>query len=209
MIQDDGDTTELIGRVDRGDLLARERLLYRIRSRLRPMIAARIDRRLAPRVDPSDVVQETLAEADRSLETYVRNRPIPFMSWLRRLAWERLVEATRRHIGSSRRSVSREEPGDRCLPERSGAGLSFLRSNDSSPSRRAIRGESCGHVRAVLAELSPQDRELLLMRYYEQCSIADIAAALRISPGAVMARHTRALARLRSRLDGTFLEGQI
>ena len=43
-----------------GDDAARTELLARHRDRLRRMVAVRIDRRLAARVDPSDVVQEAL-----------------------------------------------------------------------------------------------------------------------------------------------------
>ena len=209
MIHDDGDTTELIGRIGRGDLMAREQLLGRIRARLRNMIASRMDNRLASRVDPSDVVQDALAVADRSLTRYVRDRPIPFVPWLRRLAWERLVEARRRHIGSTRRSVFREATADRRADE-SGEVDDALRKldDDSSPSRRAILAESRGQVRALLDQLPAQDRQLLVMRYFDQSSVGEIAETLGISPGAVMTRHTRALARLRNRLGtGSNLEG--
>src|SRR6516165_5011523 len=94
----DADTDELLERAGSGDTTAREQLLIRHRARLRRMVAVRLDRRLAARVDPSDVVQETLAEAARNLADYLRERPIPFYPWLRRLAWERLVKLHRRHI---------------------------------------------------------------------------------------------------------------
>jgi hypothetical protein len=57
------DTDQLLNRASRGDGAARQQLLTRHRGRLRAMVAARLDRRLAARLDPSDVVQEALAEA--------------------------------------------------------------------------------------------------------------------------------------------------
>jgi RNA polymerase sigma-70 factor (ECF subfamily) len=62
------------------------------------MIEVHLDRRLAARVDPSDVVQESLADAARKLSDYLRQRPLPFYPWLRQLAWERLVKLRRRHL---------------------------------------------------------------------------------------------------------------
>src|SRR5262249_54030050 len=56
------DTEQLLERVAAGDPAARELLLDRHRRRLRRMIGLRLDRRLWARVDPSDVLQETLAE---------------------------------------------------------------------------------------------------------------------------------------------------
>jgi RNA polymerase sigma-70 factor (ECF subfamily) len=72
------DTEQLLARVAEGDDLARGQLLQRHRQRLRGMIALRLDRRLRPRIDPSDVLQEALAEAAVELADYVRERPLPF-----------------------------------------------------------------------------------------------------------------------------------
>ena len=66
------------------------------------MVAVRLDRRVAARVDASDVVQETLVEAARRLDDYLRERPIPFYGWLRQLAGERIVDAHRRHVTTQR-----------------------------------------------------------------------------------------------------------
>ena len=65
---------------------AREQLLRRHRRRLSRMVAVRFDPRLAARVDPSDVVQETLAEAAAGLDRYLRERPLPFYPRLRLFA---------------------------------------------------------------------------------------------------------------------------
>src|SRR5262245_2668134 len=113
------DTDELLADATRGDADARQRLLTRHRARLRRMVEVRLDRRLAARVDASDVVQEALADAARKLDGYLRDRPLPFYPWLRRLAWERLVKVHRRHLHAGRRSVRREEPGLLALPEES------------------------------------------------------------------------------------------
>jgi RNA polymerase sigma-70 factor (ECF subfamily) len=72
------DTDELLRRADEGDASAAGELLGRHRARLRQMVAVRIDPRLAARVDPSDVVQEALAEATQKLPDYLRHRPLPF-----------------------------------------------------------------------------------------------------------------------------------
>src|SRR4029077_18395091 len=68
------DTEQLLDAAAHGDDLARGQLLERHRPRLRRMVAVRLDRRLAARVDPSDVVQETLAEAAAKLNDYLRER---------------------------------------------------------------------------------------------------------------------------------------
>src|SRR3954449_6327982 len=102
------DTDQLLASASQGDATARNRLLERHRPRLKRMVAVRLDRRLAARVDPSDVVQEALAEAARLLPGYLQERPVSFYPWLRRLAWERLVKLHRRHVAAGKRSVARE-----------------------------------------------------------------------------------------------------
>lgn len=192
------DTDALIERASEGDPSARQLLLARHRERLRLMVALRMDARLAARVDPSDIVQEALGDATRRLNEFLRDRPLPFYLWLRRLAWERLVHAQRHHIGARRRSVNREEAYTPTLSDDSSMALADrLIASGTSPSRRLIRDEQRQRLLLTLAALDENDREVLVLRYLEGLSNAEIASVLGISTGAVMTRHTRALGRLR------------
>ena len=197
------DTEELLDRTGRGDPQARQALLTRHRGRLRQMVAVRLDRRLAARVDPSDIVQEALADAARGLDAYLARRPLPFYPWLRQFACERLDKARRRHLHARRRSVTREEPDPSPLPDES-AGMLARRLLDrgTSPSRRLLLDEQRERLKAALAELAPHDREVLVMRHLEQMETPEIAAVLGISEGAVRSRQFRALLRLRALLEG-------
>src|SRR2546421_13029200 len=96
------DTDDLLQRAAAGDGTARDHLLRRHRRRLSRMVAVRFDPRLAARVDPSDVVQETLAEAAANLDRYLRERPLPFYPWLRQLAQRRLIGLHRRPVPAPR-----------------------------------------------------------------------------------------------------------
>jgi RNA polymerase sigma-70 factor (ECF subfamily) len=192
------DTEQLLDMASQGDLAARQQLLVRHRNRLRQMVRVRLDRRLAARVDPSDVVQEALADAAAKLSDYLRHRPLPFYPWLRRLAWERLIQLHRRHIRARRRSVTREELGAPALPDESAAALAHkLVHCASSPSQHLIKQELHQRVRAALAQLEERDREVLVLRYLEELSVREIAATLGIGEGAVKMRHLRAVDRLR------------
>jgi RNA polymerase sigma-70 factor (ECF subfamily) len=203
------DTEELLARLSKGDGEARQELLVRHRQRLRQMIAVRLDRRLTARVDPSDVVQETLAEADRKLGRYLKDRPLPFYPWLRRLAAERLSKLHRRHLGASSRSACREAPGIFDMSDDSALRLADrLAASGTSPSEHLAREELRGQVRETLAGLSAKDREVLVLRYLEGLSTRQTAAALGVSEGAAKVRHLRALQRLRAVLGEKFNEGQ-
>ncbi len=196
------DTEELLDRAGAGDRSARQQLLARHRARLRQMVALRIDRRMAARVDPSDVVKEALADAAQSLSDYLKNRPLPFYPWLRQFAWERLLQLHRFHLQAKRRSVDREQLRIFDLPDDSEVALAErLVNSGSSPSARALESELRERVQSALESLEPRDREVLVLRYLEQLTTKEIAAVLGISEAAVKTRHRRALERLRRRLD--------
>jgi RNA polymerase sigma-70 factor (ECF subfamily) len=197
------DTEELLRQAGAGDASARGALLDRHRRRLRRMIALRMDPRLAARLDPSDVVQETLVEADRRLDRYLDERPIPFYPWLRQLAWDRLVGQHRWHLRSRRRSVLREEAEAPALPDASAAELvDRLLAQGESPSAGLQRQEERARVRTALGALSDADREVLVLRYLEQLSAREVGAVLGINEAAAKKRALRALQRLRGLLNG-------
>ncbi|MGO9913125.1 MAG: sigma-70 family RNA polymerase sigma factor [Isosphaeraceae bacterium] len=196
------DTNDLLERTSWGDTLARDLLLKRHRTRLRTMVAVRMDRRFQARVDPSDVVQEVLEEAAELLDVYLKERPVPFHAWLREIAWKRLVDLRRKHIQAGKRSVLREQHFDLGLSDESAVALADrLVASGSSPSKHLIDEELRVRVRAALEALPPLDREVLILRYLERLSPRETAEALGISKGAASTRHTRALVRLRELLD--------
>jgi RNA polymerase sigma-70 factor, ECF subfamily len=206
--QPEPDTDQLLRRAEGGDDDAQQALLARHRARLRKMVAFHLDRRLAARVDPSDVVQEALADAAARLLNYARRRPLPFYPWLRQLAWDRLIELHRRHVRAGRRSVAREDPDVLRLTDESAAELAArLADRRSSPSAHLQREELRQRVRQALGRLAAGDREVLVLRHLEQLSTADAAAVLGIGEGAFKSRHLRALQRLRVLLRDDFAEG--
>jgi RNA polymerase sigma-70 factor (ECF subfamily) len=192
----------LLERAARGDQSVLADLFGRYRDRLRSMVAARMDPRMAGRTDPSDVVQEAFLEAHRQLPDYLRDRPLPFYVWLRQLAWQKLLQAHRRHVRSQRRSVKRERDLERVLIDRSTARLAdLLAGRGPSPSALLDRKERRQRVLDALQQLSHDDREVLLLRLVEQLSIRETAEVLGIAEGTVGSRQYRALERLRELLD--------
>jgi RNA polymerase sigma-70 factor (ECF subfamily) len=197
------DTDQLLERTAAGDESAAQELLARCRPRLRRMVAVHLDRRIAGRVDPSDVVQEALAEAHQRLPEYVQERTMSFYPWLRRIAWQRLVKIRRRHLTAGRRSVRREEGADMLLPDESVEQLADqLASSGTEPGQRLVQEEIRQRVRTAIDELRPQDRELLVMRYLEHMSLKEISEAMEIALSTIRKRHTRAIERLERRLKG-------
>lgn len=200
--QQSPDTDALLDKASSGDASAADQLLDRYRSRLRWMVAVRMDSRLAKRVDASDVVQEALLEAHRLLPGYLDERPLPFYPWLRKIAWNRLVDLHRRHVQVRKRSVTREDARDVGLSDRSAEGLAQqLFAADTSPTGRMRRAELHHAVQSALVKLPEPLREVLLMRHLEQLPVREIAALQGVAEGTVKSRHFRALTLLRTYLE--------
>ena len=199
---DAAETEHLLAQLRAGDGQAFDRLFARYRPAVRRFIALRLDPRLRPRVDPSDVVQETHLEALHRLPDFLERRPMPFRLWLLKTAYERLLKVRRHHVETARRSVGREVP----LPDESSLLLAQqLQAAGSSPSEHLARGELVRRVRQALGRLPDLDREILLLRFFEGQSYQDVSCVLEIDAATARKRFGRALLRLRQLLFDTGL----
>ena len=196
-------TEELLQGAKDGNTDAVERLLDHHRDSLRRMIGMRLDKRITRRVDVSDVVQDVLVEANRRLQDYLKNPVMSFHLWIRQIAKDRIIDAHRRHRVSAKRSIDREQPlvatgaVDQSTMELAGQ----LCDPELTPAAAATRQELAIHVQGAVEELEDRDREIILMRHYEQLSNQEIAQALELTEPAASMRYLRALKRLRKLLD--------
>jgi RNA polymerase sigma-70 factor (ECF subfamily) len=118
---------------------------------------------------------------------------MPFRTWLQRTAYERIIMARRRHLEAGRRSLNREI----ALPDRSSHVLAKrLVAPAAHPSEQMHRLDLVRRVRQALSELGDADREILLMRDFEELSYQEVAYILGIEPAAARQRYGRALMRL-------------
>ena len=174
------------------------------RSRLRRLVALRLDARLHGRVDPSDVVQEACLEASARYEDYLRSSLIPPFLWLRFLTVQKLALLHRQHLGTKMRDASRDVPlPAEETPQVTSAGLAQqLLSLSTTPGQAAIRAEMSRRLQEALDRMDPCDREILALRHFEELSNAEAAQVLGLSVSAGSKRYLRALKRLKDILAG-------
>jgi len=203
MWPDSSETQELLASARGGDAEARNRLLERHRDALRRMVGLRMDRAVQGRLDASDIVQDVLVEANRRLTDYLETAKMPFHLWLRHIARDRLIDAHRRHRGASRRSVDREQPlVGHAMPDQSAMDLAALvRDRQMTPAAAATHHELEVRFQAALETLDETDREIILMRHFEQLSNQEAAQTLELSEPAAGMRYLRAMRRLRALLE--------
>jgi RNA polymerase sigma-70 factor (ECF subfamily) len=195
---DSPETGRLLQRARRGEPAAVGQLMARHRAYLRRMVQLRMDPRIRGRVDASDVVQEAQIEALRRLREYLGQAALPFRLWLRQIAYDRLLMLQRRHAAAARRTVAR----DVALPaDASGQLAQRLFSTKSTPSIHMAREELSRRMSDALLRLSEDDREIVLLRNFEELSNSEAAQVLQIEPATASKRYGRALLRLRAALS--------
>jgi RNA polymerase sigma-70 factor (ECF subfamily) len=195
------ETLELLDRVRQGEATAVDRLLSRHREPMRRMIDMRLDRAVAARVDASDIVQEVFLEASRRLPEYLRDSAMPFHLWLRHIARDHIIDAHRRHRQAQRRTVDRERPMKAAVADHSSIELiaQFV-DKELTPATAAIRREMETRFQQALGSLDEDDRDVILMRHFEQLSNQETATALSLTEAAASMRYLRAIRRLRASL---------
>jgi RNA polymerase sigma-70 factor, ECF subfamily len=196
------ETDILLERAAAGEIGATAKLLNSQRDALTRFIAARLDKRVAARLDAADLVQDVLIEAAAKLPDFLENRPIAFRAWLQRLALECLSHSRRTHIRAKKRSVEREiQQSAANATDVNGFHLSHARSRDKTPSSDVAGRELYAEVGRLMLGLAECDREVLRLRFVEQLPVAQVATALHITEGAVRMRQLRALRELRELLE--------
>jgi RNA polymerase sigma-70 factor (ECF subfamily) len=182
-----------------GDESALAVLVERHRDRLERMVGLRMDRRLQGRVDPADVVQEAYLAVRGKFPQYCADPHLPFFLWLRLEVGQKLVDVHRRHLGTKMRDAGQEVSLHRgALPPVTSLSLAeHLLGKLTTPSHAAIRAELKVRVQEALNSMDPNDREVLILRHFEDLSNAEAAQVLGIKPTSAVNRYVRALKRLK------------
>lgn len=198
MWPENSQTERLVSRARSGDANAVNELVERHRNAVHHLVRMRLDRQIQQRVDASDIVQEVLIEANRRLREYLDNPQMPFHLWVRHIARDRIIDAHRRHRGSAKRSVDREQAGFNAGSSPSSVVLlRELQDRGRSPISEVISNELAAVVENAITQLDEIDAEVIIMRNYEQLTNQEVAQALDLSEPAASMRYLRAIRRLR------------
>jgi RNA polymerase sigma-70 factor (ECF subfamily) len=203
MTDEPREISELLRRATAGDQDALAEAFGHFRGRLQRMVQVRLDRRLQGRVDPSDVLQEAYLDLARRAPEFLARPSLPFFLWLRLLTGQRLRVIHRRHLGAKMRDVGQEvalRHGP--MPEASSASLAAqMLGRLSTPSQAAVRAEMQLRLQEALNSMDPIDREVLVLRHFEELSNDEMAEVLGLQKTAASNRYIRALKRLRGILQ--------
>ena len=174
--------------------------LERFRAYLLLLARLQLGDRLRGKLDPSDVVQQTLLEAHRKRDQFRGQTGAQMAAWLRQLLACNLADSIRTPT-RAKRDVARERSLEAALAESSARIETWLVAEQSSPSQQAEAHEQAVRLADALATLPQAQREALELRHCQGWSLADISRHLGRTPAAVAGLLKRGLRQLRQQLQ--------
>jgi RNA polymerase sigma-70 factor (ECF subfamily) len=172
------------------------RRLEPFRAYLRLLARLHLAPQLRGKLDPSDVVQQTLLQAYQALEQFRGDSEAQLAAWLRQVLARNLAQALR-DFGRARRDLAREQSLQAALDASSARLEAWLAAEGSSPSQRAEQAEQALRLAEALEQLPEAQREALVLQHWQGLSLAQIGEHLGRSPEAVAGLIKRGLRQLR------------
>jgi RNA polymerase sigma-70 factor (ECF subfamily) len=171
------------------------------RSYLRLLTRLHLDERLRGKVDPSDVVQQTMLRAIQGWDQFRGDCEGERLAWLRQILAHTIANL-RRDFRRAKRAIDKEIPLQ--AMERSSAQMaSLLADAVSSPSQRAVQAEIVLELAAALEELPDSQREAIARHYLLGETLSQVAIRLDRTPAAVAGLLQRGLRKLRALLPSS------
>jgi RNA polymerase sigma-70 factor (ECF subfamily) len=170
--------------------------LERYRQYLRLLARLQVDPRLRGKLDPSDLVQETLLKAWQALDQFQGKTEGEKQAWLRTILTNTLKDALRR-FGSGKRDVGHERSLEAALEESSARLEAWLADDSSWPGTRLERQEQLLALADALARLTEDERTAVELHYIHGFTLQAIAADTGRTIKAVSGLLVRALRKLR------------
>jgi len=190
----------LFERFRQGDERALGELMARYYPRIRRIVRIRMGPKLGRYYQDDDFLQDTFLEALRAIDRFELRDRSSLLSWLSRITERQLLRAVRQGRRAKNdwdRNVS--NVGGTC--DSSDPPTAKVPARGPEPSRRARRRELEEMIDLCLRELPDPEREVILLRHFQELPWEEIRIQLeRPTVAAVQQLRARALRRLGERL---------
>lgn len=170
--------------------------LEHFREYLRLLARLQIDPRLRAKLDPSDLVQETLLKAHEKRDQFRGQSDAELAGWLRQILANQLAEALRR-FRRQQRDVDLEKSLEAAIEESSARIQRWLSLDQVGPGQQALRNEQLLQLGEALAELPDDQRAAVEMRHLQGYAVARISEEMARTIPAVTGLLRRGMKKLR------------
>jgi len=174
--------------------------LERFRKYLRVLAQVQLNPQLRGKLDPSDIVQQTLLEAYQARDRCPSQDSAAQAAWLRKILARNLANAVR-DVGRAKRDVRREQSLEAAVEASSARLEAWLVAEQSSPSQQVERNEQLLRLAEALDQLPTDQQEAVILHHLKGQSLSEVAGQLDRSPAAVAGLLHRGLRRLQDLLS--------
>lgn len=194
MSSSDGQTREMLNRWNNGEKQALGELLTHHLDWITNYVHGRIGAQLRGRAETMDLVQNSMLDFLNYGPRFEVSDESAFRGLLARVA-ENNIRDQQRHFGRKKRDIKRtQDAGSESILQLDG------QRDVTRPSQHAQRDESVALVRVALELLDPQDRQIVLLREFEELPFAEVGKMMGLSEDAARMRFGRALPRLAEKI---------
>jgi RNA polymerase sigma-70 factor (ECF subfamily) len=195
------DVPSLINRARRGHGSSVGVLLQLYQNYLSVLAATQLEKRLQPRLSPSDIVQETMLRAHANFGQFRGGTEAELIAWLRQILVNNLARFVEQHVLAARRDVRREvsiERLGRALEQSTIQLAALLPAEIKTPSVAAQQREEAVVLADRLATLSEDYRTVLVLRNLQGLPFDVVAQRMDRSVSAARMLWLRAIEKLRA-----------
>jgi len=171
--------------------------LARFQAYLRLLARIELDPRLRAKLDPSDVVQQTLLKAYEKQDQFRGRSDGELAAWLRAILANTLTDAVRR--GQSREGLQRSLEAS--IEQSSSRLETWLKSAGSSPSEHAVHHEQLLELSDALLQLPEDQQRAVELKHLQGFTVDAISREMGRSKTAVGGLLRRGMKRLRELME--------
>jgi RNA polymerase sigma-70 factor (ECF subfamily) len=174
--------------------------LERYRSYLMLLARWHWNPRLTGKLDPSDVVQQTLVQAWQGRSGFRGETDAELKAWLRQILTRSLADLARSY-GQQKRDLAKERSLDAMVSDSSARLEAWLDDQRSSPQEQAQRNELLVQLADAMGALPESQQEAVTLFHLHGMSVKEIGELMNRTPAAVASLLKRGLQTLRTALN--------
>jgi RNA polymerase sigma-70 factor (ECF subfamily) len=169
------------------------------RSYLHLLAEARLDHQLRGKLDPSDIVQETLLHAHQAWNQFHGTNERELAAWLRQILARNLLHSVR-DLHRAKRDIDREVPLQAVIDESANRLEHWLADAEATPCTNTLGKERLMEMSKAIQDLPDKMRQAVVLYYWEECTLTEIGEYLGCSGSTVAGLLRHGLQQLRKQL---------